>query len=281
MRVGTIVAPNDCITRAVSSHTSYASCVSSRTAYSSGIPTRTPRRGASSKASIRPETTSRANASTSAQRSTLVASSSSSPCIAASTTAASPTVRASTPTVSNELQYAINPNLDTRPYVGFNPTTPQYAAGNRTDPPVSLPSAKNADPFATAAALPALDPPAVRAPSDDVGFNVAPRVDVVPELPMPNSSMFVVPMSTAPERSRNSRTAVASYTGTCPRSIALPHVVSTPATQRFSLTANGTPSSADASSPPPLALAPASPPSDARRRASDARASRTARCHID
>lgn len=48
---------------------------------------------------------------------------------------------ASTPTVSREFAYAITPQRDTIPYDGLNPTIPVYAAGRRTDPPVSVPSA--------------------------------------------------------------------------------------------------------------------------------------------
>ena len=40
-----------------------------------------------------------------------------------------------------------------------NPKTPQNAAGTRTDPPVSLPSARGATPAATTAAEPLLEPP--------------------------------------------------------------------------------------------------------------------------
>jgi hypothetical protein len=53
----------------------------------------------------------------------------------------SETRRAMIPTQSRLLAYAIMPQRDKRPYEGFNPTTPQYAAGSRTDPPVSDPSA--------------------------------------------------------------------------------------------------------------------------------------------
>ena len=45
------------------------------------------------------------------------------------------------PIVSIELANGISPYLETRPYVGFNPMTPQNEAGNRTDPPVSDPKA--------------------------------------------------------------------------------------------------------------------------------------------
>jgi hypothetical protein len=50
-------------------------------------------------------------------------------------------VRAKTPTVSSELAYATTPHRDTSPYDGLKPTTPQYAAGRRTEPPVSVPRA--------------------------------------------------------------------------------------------------------------------------------------------
>ncbi len=54
---------------------------------------------------------------------------------------------------------ATRPNRLTRPYPGFTPTTPQNAAGWRTDPPVSEPSAAGVTPAATSAAEPPLDPP--------------------------------------------------------------------------------------------------------------------------
>ncbi len=45
--------------------------------------------------------------------------------------------------------------------MGFSPTMPQYAAGIRIDPPVSVPRAKSQTPAATSAAEPLLDPPEV------------------------------------------------------------------------------------------------------------------------
>jgi hypothetical protein len=60
------------------------------------------------------------------------------------------------------LAYAMSPQRDRRPYDGRNPTTPLYAAGNRTDPPVSEPNAPSALPHATATALPPLLPPCAR-----------------------------------------------------------------------------------------------------------------------
>jgi hypothetical protein len=45
------------------------------------------------------------------------------------------------PTVSKEFAYATTPHLDISPYDGLKPKTPVYAAGNRTEPPVSVPIA--------------------------------------------------------------------------------------------------------------------------------------------
>jgi len=42
-----------------------------------------------------------------------------------------------------ELTSGISPCLDSRPYVGFNPTNPQNAAGFLVEPPVSEPNALN------------------------------------------------------------------------------------------------------------------------------------------
>jgi hypothetical protein len=48
------------------------------------------------------------------------------------------------------------------PIPGLNPTTPQQAAGRRTDPPVSVPIAISTSPAATAAADPLDEPPTMR-----------------------------------------------------------------------------------------------------------------------
>ncbi len=64
------------------------------------------------------------------------------------------------PIWSNEDAKATNPNENTRPYVGFIPTTPQYAAGCLIEPPVSEPNILNGTkPAATAAADPPDEPP--------------------------------------------------------------------------------------------------------------------------
>jgi hypothetical protein len=54
------------------------------------------------------------------------------------------------------------PSVDTAPSRGLSPTTPQAAAGIRIEPPVSVPRASGTSPAASAAALPALEPPAIR-----------------------------------------------------------------------------------------------------------------------
>jgi hypothetical protein len=73
--------------------------------------------------------------------------------------AQSPTLRASTPMQSSECDSGMVPYRLTRPSVGLMPTTPQAAAGRRTEPPVSEPSAPNARAAATAAPDPDEEPP--------------------------------------------------------------------------------------------------------------------------
>ena len=53
------------------------------------------------------------------------------------------------------------PSTGTKPCVVFNPTTPQHAAGTRTEPAVSVPKATSAIPLATATAEPHDDPPGI------------------------------------------------------------------------------------------------------------------------
>ena len=65
------------------------------------------------------------------------------------------------------------PARESRPKVGFRPQTPQKAAGIRMEPLVSEPSARGANPAATAAAEPPDEPPASRAGSR--GLRVTPK----------------------------------------------------------------------------------------------------------
>ena len=115
------------------------------------------------------------------------------------------------PIVSSEFAYATRPYRETRPYVGFRPTMPQNAAGQRTEPPVSVPSARSASPAATAAADPPEEPPGTRETSR--GLRVGPKAEFSVVVPMPNSSMLVLPLISAPA-ARTSATAWASYGGT-------------------------------------------------------------------
>src|SRR5215510_4509620 len=83
-----------------------------------------------------------------------------------------------------------------RPYVGFSPITPHSAAGCRTEPPVSEPSATGTIPAATAAAEPPDEPPGTREVSQ--GFLTAPKAEFSFDEPIANSSQLVLPMTTEP-----------------------------------------------------------------------------------
>src|SRR5271165_7293244 len=80
--------------------------------------------------------------------------------MAAYTRAASSAVAAIGPRWATLQHSGTAPSSLTRPKVGFNPTTPQNAAGIRIDPPPSAPMAAGQRPAATAAADPLELPPA-------------------------------------------------------------------------------------------------------------------------
>src|SRR5438309_586528 len=126
------------------------------------------------------------------------------------------------------------------------PTTPHNAAGWRIDPPVSDPNASGAIADATAAALPPLDPPGTRLGSR--GLRVGPKAEFSVELPMANSSRFVLPIGTPPAATIRD-TTVASYGGSQPSRIFDEHVVGTPRVHKLSFNATGTPASGPGSSP--------------------------------
>src|SRR6185436_7643796 len=92
------------------------------------------------------------------------------------------------------------PVVGISPYAGFNPTTPQAAAGIRMEPPVSVPMEAQLMPEATAAAEPPLDPPAERAMS--CGLRTGPNADSSLVVPNANSCRLVLPTNTAPARRR-------------------------------------------------------------------------------
>src|SRR6516225_11851006 len=66
------------------------------------------------------------------------------------------------PTWSMDGASGSTPATLTRPQVGLQPATPQYAAGRVIEPPVCEPSAPGHMPHARAAAEPLLEPPGVR-----------------------------------------------------------------------------------------------------------------------
>src|SRR4030095_7689561 len=113
----------------------------------------------------------------------------------------------------------------TRPYVGLRPTTPQHAAGSLMEPPVSLPSVASANPAATAAAEPLLEPPA-QCPGVH-GWCTSPWWALSPNGPIASSVMLSLPRVTAPA-SRSRAVAVHSL-GTVKYSrVLVPHDVGRP-----------------------------------------------------
>src|SRR5512143_3362677 len=160
--------------------------------------------------------------------------------------AASGTERAIGPPWSREDAKAIIPYRETRPYVGFMPTTPQREAGWRIEPPVSVPTPAKHRPAATAAAVPPEDPPGIL--SGAQGLRDGPNREVSVEDPIANSSMFCFPRRTAPEAAIFSVTA-ASYGGRKPERIPLPQVVRIPRVQKMSFRPTGTPCSGPRVSP--------------------------------
>src|SRR5215211_2065928 len=132
----------------------------------------------------------------------------------------------------------MSPRRETRPYVGFRPTTPQNPAGWRIDPPVSEPKLTAAKPAATAAAGPPLLPPGTR--SELHGFLTGLYAEFSFDEPIANSSVLAFPKNTAPCRRRR-RTTVASYGGRKPSRIRDPAVVGASMVQSTSLSATGIP----------------------------------------
>ena len=123
------------------------------------------------------------------------------PATTPSSSAAWATVRARIPTWSHVGASGCTPVTGTSPAVGFSPTTPQYAAGIRTEPPQSVPIASSHTPAPTSAAEPPLEPPEVR--SGSRGFRVMPNAGAT--LPAECSSRLVLQNSSA-EAARNRAT---------------------------------------------------------------------------
>src|SRR5438270_8557919 len=126
----------------------------------------------------------------------------------------------------------------TRPTVGFRPTIPLTAAGQVTEPSVSVPIAIRTIPAATAAPLPLELPHGLR--SSAHGLWVWPPTALQPEIELfermfAHSDRFVLPMITAPA-ARSRATRGASRAVTLVASARLPAVVgSGPAASILSL----------------------------------------------
>lgn len=86
-----------------------------------------------------------------------------------------------------------------RPCVGRRPYRPQWLAGARTEPPVSLPSAKSHRPDDTAEAEPDELPPVMR--SLAAPLTGAPKCALLPFIENASSSVTVLPTKRAPASS--------------------------------------------------------------------------------
>ena len=111
----------------------------------------------------------------------------------------------------------------------------------RIEPPPSVPSASATIPAASAAELPPLDPPAVRAGSH--GFRVTPSSGLSVTPFHPNSGVVVLPGRTAPWRRRAATAGASSFHGPAGSTAREPRSVGQPRVGKTSLTPTGTPSS--------------------------------------
>src|SRR4051794_14655315 len=120
------------------------------------------------------------------------------------------------------------------------PVMPHKPAGWRIEPPVSVPIDIGAMRAATLAADPPLEPPAMHCKFH--GLHVVKNAEFSLLPPIANSSMFVLPISTA-SASRSLRMTVASYGGRKSLSIFEAQVVVSPLVHSRSLMAIGRPAS--------------------------------------
>src|ERR1700730_15434786 len=110
--------------------------------------------------------------------------------------AQSVTLRATGPGTDSVNQPNRVGTLETRPGDGRIPTTLQKFGGLRSEPPISLPSARGTIPQASATEPPPVLPPHVFVTS--YGLCVAPKTGLNVCEPSPNSGTFVFPMTIAP-----------------------------------------------------------------------------------
>jgi hypothetical protein len=156
-------------------------------------------------------------------------------------------VRANGPTVSKLSTNGKAPRVEIVPKVGRRPKIPQSAAGTRIEPFVSDASASGTSSAATAAADPPDEPPAMRVRS--CGLCVGPSCAFSVTNPYANSSMFVTPTRIAPARSSEATASASLAAGGSVAVTFAPARVTTPATSKRFLAANGTPASGPGSRP--------------------------------
>ena len=145
----------------------------------------------------------------------------------------------------------------TRPIVVLSPERPHHDAGSRTEPPVSVPMPHGAMPDATATPVPLLDPPGVRGVSRSHGFHGVPRCSLVPQPPIANSTVCVLPRTIMPA-AISLRASVAVAGERRSRHAIEPPVVTRPSRSIKSLSAIGTPCSGPTEWPERIALSAAS-----------------------
>src|SRR5215475_12183466 len=126
----------------------------------------------------------------------------------------------------------------TLPRLALIATRPVKAAGLRSEPPPSLPSATGVTPAATDATAPPLEPPGVSAVFQ--GLRVMPWTKLLVWPRYPNSGVAVLPRTIAPAF-RNRSTDGASARATLSFIVNEPYCAGRPATSIKSLTETGTP----------------------------------------
>src|SRR5258706_6954326 len=160
--------------------------------------------------------------------------------------AQSVTFRATGPGTESVNQPRLEGTLGTRPGDVRMPTTLQKLGGFRSEPPMSLPSAKGTMPQASASAPPPVLPPQVLVTS--YGLRVGPNTGLNVCEPNPNSGTFVLPM-TIPPAAFSRCTTRQSKSGTLSRCNGDPNVVRMPAVSCKSFTPTGIPCSGPSTFP--------------------------------
>src|SRR3972149_10382132 len=131
--------------------------------------------------------------------------------MAESISAVSATVRAIGPWTLHGSHASVVGQTGTRPGEVRKPTTPQKAAGIRSEPPRSGPWARGPRPVARATAPPPVEPPHVSAGFQ--GLRVGPNTALNVLAPAPNSGVLGLPSTIAPA-ARGRSTISPSSSGT-------------------------------------------------------------------